>query len=426
MLLLGGCVDMPQLRWHDDPALPCVAVLLVGEVSAADLAAATEVMPDPAVPVADFAGNHTTRHDFAATALDAPALAMALAQFTPVIRRLSGLPFRAARQDRGDLLILRLAWSRDNPIEACFTPASPNVIDYPQITCHPPKRVALERLACRGLLQRRHFMRAYACDHCASHRLLAFEACRACGGSDLADEAIIHHYRCGCQQAESGFVHGMALVCPKCRRDLRHIGVDYSKSGLTVRCRHCGACSPEPDPRFACLDCAAVISGQQAASVDWFHYDLTDAGMVALRNGRLPDDSATTQPDGAPAPRSMRDFRLLATAALRCARKFARPFTLARLTPTNLAALRGRYGVAAFDDTLQQASAVIARALSDSEFVTADDGTVLIGFPDTAASNASSLVTAACAAVAARSVMKIDFDVVLRESDAAAEFLGPL
>ena len=23
MLLLGGCVDMPQLRWHDDP--PCLA-----------------------------------------------------------------------------------------------------------------------------------------------------------------------------------------------------------------------------------------------------------------------------------------------------------------------------------------------------------------------------------------------------------------
>ena len=51
---------------------------------------------------------------------------------------------------------------------------------------------------------------------------------------------------------------------------------------------------------------------------------------------------------------------------------------------------------------------------------------MLIGFPDTAASNASSLVTAACAAVAARSVMKIDFEMVLRESDAAAEFLGPL
>ena len=41
------------------------------------------------------------------------------------------------------------------------------------------------------------------------------------------------------------------------------------------------------------------------------------------------------------------------------------------------------------------------RALSDTEFVGIADDALLIGFPDTAASNASSLVTAACAAVAA-------------------------
>jgi hypothetical protein len=421
-----GSADLPGLRWHDDPTLPCIAVLLVGEVSAAELVAAIDVMPDPAMPIADFAENHTTRHDFAARALDAPALAAALAQFTPIARRLAELPFRASRQDRGDLLILRLAWSRASPIEACFNPASPNVVDYPLMMSPTPNRVALERLACSALLKRRHFIRTHNCDRCESHRLLAFEACRACGGADLADEAIIHHYRCGCQQGESGFVHGTALVCPKCRRDLRHIGVDYGKPGLIVRCRDCGAGSAEPEPRFACLDCTAVTGGQQAASVDWFHYDLTDAGVLALRTGRLPHVAAATRPNGAPEPRSMRDFQLLATAALRSARKFARPFTLARLNPTNLAALRSQYGAAPLDDMVQQAAAVIAQVLSDSEFVTADDGTVLIGFPETAASDASSLVTVACAAVAARSVMKIEFDIMLRESDAAAELLGPL
>ena len=256
---------------------------------------------------------------------------------------------------------------------------------------------------------------------------MAFEACRACGGADLADEAIIHHYRCGCQQGESGFVHGTALVCPKCRRDLRHIGVDYGKPGLIVRCRDCGAGSAEPEPRFACLDCTAVTGGQQAASVDWFHYDLTDAGVLALRTGRLPH--VVRQRRDRTARLSHARCAISSfwpAAALRSARKFARPFTLARLNPTNLAALRSQHGAAPLDDMVQQAAAVIAQVLSDSEFVTADDGTVLIGFPETAASDASSLVTVACAAVAARSVMKIEFDIMLRESDAAAELLGPL
>jgi hypothetical protein len=57
LLLLGGGADVPGLVWHDDPALACTAVLLVGKVSATELAAATEVMPDPAVPIADFADN---------------------------------------------------------------------------------------------------------------------------------------------------------------------------------------------------------------------------------------------------------------------------------------------------------------------------------------------------------------------------------
>jgi hypothetical protein len=287
-LVLGGSLELAGIPWHDDPALPCHAVLLAGQVDPEDLVAASEVMPDPAVPVADFAANAETRHDFSAGFLDSATLADAVARFGPIIRRLAALPFRADRQDRGDILILRLAWSRDRPIEACFAPGARHLVDHPLIACATPKRAELEGLASRGLLRRRHFVRTNACSRCASNRLLAFEACNGCGSSNLADEAIVHHYRCGWQAPESSFVQAHALICPKCHRALRHFGMDYGKPGSIVNCRNCGTTTSEPEPRFACLDCGAVIGTHQASAMDWFHYDLTEAGMLALRSGRLP------------------------------------------------------------------------------------------------------------------------------------------
>jgi hypothetical protein len=295
LLALGGEINLPDLAWHDDPARPCAAVLLAGTVSAADLSAAVDVMPDPAVPIADFAGNDGTRRDFAAKVLDWPTLTMVRAQFAPILRRLAELPFRAPRQDRGDMLVLRLAYSRASAIEASFIPSLPNLIDYPLLAGPTPKRAELEQLAFRDLLRRRHFIRTHACGGCTSNRLLAFEACHACGSSNLVDEPIVHHYRCGFQAAESGFLQGSTLICPKCRRPLRHFGMDYGKPGLVVCCSNCGANSPEPDPRFICLDCTAIASGHLATTTDWFHYDLTDAGLLAQRYGRLPDTPAPSR-----------------------------------------------------------------------------------------------------------------------------------
>ncbi len=434
--MLGGRPALPGLAWHDDPGLACSAVLLVGPVSAGELAAATDAMPDPGAPVADFAGNGGTRRDFAAEVLDAGTLAAARQHLAPIARRLADLPFRAAREERAEMTVLRLAHSRDSAIEARFAPGSPGVISYPLLGDAAPRRAELEGLALLDLLRRRHFIRAHACDRCASQRLLAFEACHACGGSDLADEAIVHHYRCGCQEPETSFIQGNQLVCPKCRRGLRHFGMDYGKPGTVVHCRGCGASSPEPDPRFACTDCAAVIPGQQATATDWFHYDLTDAGVQALRDGGLPGRAfrAGNAPGSAPgsaqdhAPegaRPLREFQLLATAALRSARKFARPFTLAQLTPADLAALRDRHGAGRVEGALHLAAAAVAAALSPSEFVAAARGAVLVGLPETDIAGAAAAM-ARVRGAASMLDLPLEFDVALLEGDAAAELLGRL
>ena len=213
-------------------------------------------------------------------------------------------------------------------------------------------------------------------------------------------------------------------MCPKCRRELRHLGMDYGKPGTIVHCRGCGVTSPEPEPRFACLDCAAVIGTEQATAIDWFHYDLTEAGMLVLRNGRLPDEIDFREADGVLAPRPLKEFRLLATAALRSARRFARPFTLARLAPSNLSDLRRDYGLGRVEGALQQAAATIAEALSDTEFVGIADDALLIGLPETSAAQAAALVDVAVAAAISEAELKFDLDITFFEGDEAAALLG--
>ncbi len=288
VLVVGGRADLPGLIVGYDPAQPCVAVFLVGPVDEAEFAAVIRTMPDPAVPIAHFGNCGPVRSDFVADSLDATALAEVRLRFAPITRRLRELPFQTAREDRTGLLILRLAYSRNCPIEAGFAPGERTVIKYSLLHTQVSARAELEGLAYLGLLRRRHFIRTHSCHQCGSLRLLAYEACPGCGSSDLVDEAIVHHYRCGCQEAESAFVSGAAsLTCPKCRRELRHLGIDYGKPGTIVHCRSCGTASQEPGPVFVCLDCHATIDGRQAVATDWFHYDLADLGMQALREGRL-------------------------------------------------------------------------------------------------------------------------------------------
>ncbi|PPQ31794.1 TackOD1 domain-containing metal-binding protein [Rhodopila globiformis] len=424
VLVLGGRLDVAGLAWHDDPARRCSAVLLAGAVSAAEFAAATELMPDPAVPIADFADNVGLRTDFRAAGLDPQTLSAAQLRFAPILERLNEIPFHAAREERSEMLILRLAWSRATPIEARFAPDSPAVIKYPLLGPAASKRSELEGLAFLDLLRRRHFMRVHACDRCGSHRLMAFEACHDCGSSDLADEAIVHHYRCGCQAPESRFVQDTGLVCPKCQRALKHFGMDYGKPGSISHCRGCGASSSEPQPRFACMDCTATVDGQEATATDWFHYDLTDAGILALRSGHAPSHVSQLRPEQAPGAYSLREFQLLASVSLRNFRKYAQPFAAARLAITNHATLCSQHGMAMVDRVLQQASLVIADILSEDQFTTVANNSILIGLPEMTAAEAAPALARVRAAVTTELDLPLEIDVTIHGGNDADALLA--
>lgn len=132
---------------------------------------------------------------------------------------------------------------------------------------------------------------AHTCPDCGSINVLLRDGCPQCGGVDIADETLIHHFACGFQGEEQRFAtHGGAYVCPKCRRELRHFGLDYDKPGLVHLCRGCGHRATELEARGHCLGCDATFSGEDSPRLAIHDFVLTPAGTDALFSGTVSVD----------------------------------------------------------------------------------------------------------------------------------------
>ena len=386
-LVLGG-EPPPSLGENLATSLrePCAGIILVGHVEPTALAAALEQAADPAVPVADFGDNCGMRRDFTGHRLDAVSIAELKRTFAAIWSRLAELPFRAAREDRIEMVMLRLAYSRDTAIEAKLSLDCELLVTYPLLGPVAGVRPRLEALTEFDLLRRRHFTRTHACRRCDSARLHVYEACSTCGGSDLVEQKIVHHYRCGWQEPESKFVVGPKLICPKCRHELRHFGVDYDKPGNVSLCRACGAANAEPDVHFVCLDCSTATPAADSKPTDWYHYDLTQEALLALRDGCLPSLEIGPLLEGCTRVFSRREFELLVTEGARITERYHRPFTVARLTVANAGWLHREYGPACMRLAVRHAIDAILEMVRDSDLVTADGpASVLVGFPETPA-----------------------------------------
>lgn len=425
-LVLGGAhPPVPGTAFGAPIGASCAGVVLVGAVDPVELAVALDGLPDPAVPVIDFGGNRHIRSDIAGAAFDEGMASELRARLAPIYRRLESMPFRSAPDDRAELTILRLAWSRDCAIEAGYDPDVTAAVGYRLLGRGPSHRELLENLSSLGLLRRRHFTRTHLCAHCDSARLNALETCSSCGGADLGEEPIVHHYRCGWQAPESAYLRDHALICPKCRRELRHHGVDYDKPGVALVCHACGKASSDAALKFACLDCGRETTTADARSVDWYHYDLTEDGVRALETGRVPRFDIREQLEGHPRAFGDREFALLVREGLRVARRYQRPFALGRIALLNADAMRRDHGVTRADEAFRRAADSIAEALRDSDFIRLEDSrSVLIGFPETTETAVLSTLCRIGEQAKAAVDLPIEFSVSAAEGDRISGFIG--
>ena len=114
---------------------------------------------------------------------------------------------------------------------------------------------ALELLESQKLISGRFVTKAHFCCHCECAFLNFKEACPQCHSDHLTSHELIHHFKCSYVGEAHEYEQEGEMVCPKCDRTLKHIGVDYDKPSIIHRCNECNNRFQEAEILTQCFNC---------------------------------------------------------------------------------------------------------------------------------------------------------------------------
>ena len=134
---------------------------------------------------------------------------------------------------------------------------------------------------------------AYVCNQCSSAFLQFREVCPSCHSAHITNQEMVHHFRCAHVAPISEFQSkehiGQGLHCPKCNRDLKHIGVDYDKPSELHQCCTCDHEFQNYSVRARCTHCGQDQLVEHLAKKEFRSYAITEKSIAALKSGRLTD-----------------------------------------------------------------------------------------------------------------------------------------
>lgn len=91
-----------------------------------------------------------------------------------------------------------------------------------------------------------------SCNICDSVKIGQTFHCPSCNSSNFKRSKLIEHYKCGNFSEEEYYKNN---VCPKCRKEIKVLGVDYKIFENYYICNDCGNKFPEPAILYLCLRC---------------------------------------------------------------------------------------------------------------------------------------------------------------------------
>lgn len=146
---------------------------------------------------------------------------------------------------------------------------------------------ALKRMVEVGILKANPSRSVVACPSCGSLTASLRLQCPECGDGQLKKGESLEHLTCGNVDFESKFKRGEdALVCPKCEKKLKMIGVDYRRIKSWYKCSH-NHFFGQPVVGFNCCFCKKDFTSEDAMLEMLQEYQLTEKGSDMLRLGLL-------------------------------------------------------------------------------------------------------------------------------------------
>ncbi len=186
--------------------------------------------------------------------------------------------------------VLRLIASREGEQKPVTTVRRKSGYVYPLLEPLFSKRdegvlEILEFLDTQKLISGSFVSKAHFCSSCNSAFINFKESCPQCGADDLAVDELVHHFRCAHMGAMSDFMRGSSMVCPKCDRELHHIGVDYDKPSIMYTCNQCSHGFQDPAIMTSCYNCGRSTEPENQLSRVISAYSISAIGQNAASYG---------------------------------------------------------------------------------------------------------------------------------------------
>ena len=146
-----------------------------------------------------------------------------------------------------------------------------------------------------ALRKHKYLIKEHLCPKCNHSHLLYTECCPKCGSSNLKIQNIIHHFSCANVAPESAYNVGGMLICPKCHKRLRHIGVDYDRPAVIYSCNDCENSFTTPITKATCCYCENTFPVNALVPRDVEDYEITEEGIRTLtQSGMLFSNMTNT------------------------------------------------------------------------------------------------------------------------------------
>lgn len=137
----------------------------------------------------------------------------------------------------------------------------------------------LEELSREDILAKSPYDKLFRCPKCHSLNLRPQLLCPKCKSPNFIEGDVVVHYLCSHVDFEVRFraKHTSSLICPKCRKPLRQIGIDFGKPGSAFRCLGCEDFFHFPLERWICKHCDHGFPLNEASVEDLYSYHLNEA-----------------------------------------------------------------------------------------------------------------------------------------------------
>jgi len=141
----------------------------------------------------------------------------------------------------------------------------------------------LNTLAGLDILKRELDDSVNSCPKCGGVCSIFTVRCPTCNSTKLEKGPVLEHLVCGHVDFEQSFVKGSVYQCPKCRKTMTTLGVDYRRPGSYYKCHQCGRIIGLPAKYYTCTRCSTVTAEEDMVLTQAYRYILNPekTGFIA-------------------------------------------------------------------------------------------------------------------------------------------------